>query len=93
MSVSWDASPGATSYLIDQSGDGVTWLRTGETKDTSWADSALFGAATRFRVAAVRGRAGEWSSDVYLNVSNIGMWNSNPSTLMWSANANAKMWS
>lgn len=93
MSVSWDASPGATSYLIDQSGDGVTWLRTGETKDTSWADSALFGAATRFRVAAMRGRAGTWSVPAFLNISYASMWNADPATPMWNANVNTKMWS
>lgn len=91
--LSWTASPGAASYEIDQSGDGVNWKRTGETSDTTWADSSLFGAATRFRVAAVRALAGTWSESVFLNISYIGMWNANPATPMWNANASTPMWS
>ena len=90
---SWTASPDAVSYEIDQSGDGITWQRTGETRDTTWADSALFGASTRFRVAAVRARAGSWSTSAFLNISFTGMWNANAATPMWSANAATPMWS
>ena len=91
--LSWTASPDAVSYEIDQSGDGITWQRTGETRDTTWADSALFGASTRFRVAAVRARAGSWSTSAFLNISFTGMWNANASTPMWNANAATPMWS
>lgn len=91
--LAWDASPGATHYVVDQSGDGVTWLRTGEPKTNSWAGTALFGASTRFRVAAVRARAGTWSINVFLNISYVGMWNANPATPMWNANAQTPMWS
>lgn len=90
--LSWDASPGAVSYEIDQSGDGINWKRTGETSDTTWADSALFGAATRFRVAAVRALAGSWSSSVFLNISFTGMWTSDTAP-MWNANPATPMWS
>ena len=93
MSLTWQPSPGADSYIIDQSGDGITWIRTGETKSTNWADVALFGAATRFRVAAVRARAGEWSSTVFISINFIGMWNANSSTPMWSVNSATHMWS
>lgn len=91
--ISWTASPAADHYEIDQSGDGVTWLRTGETANTTWADSSLFGAATRFRVAAVRARAGTWSSTTYLNVGFVGMWSSISSTPMWSSTSTTPMWS
>lgn len=91
--LSWDVSPGATHYFVDQSGDGIKWLRTGEPKTNSWAGAALFGAATRFRVAAVRARAGTWSSDAYLNIGYVGMWNANPATPMWNVNASTPMWS
>ena len=91
--LAWDVSPGATHYFVDQSGDGIKWLRTGEPKTNSWAGTALYGAATRFRVATVRARAGTWSSDAYLNISYVGMWNANPSTPMWNANDSTPMWS
>lgn len=93
MSLTWDESPGADRYIIDQSGDGITWIRTCETKSTNWADSALFGAATRFRVAAVRAKAGSWSSTVFISISFVAMWSANPATPMWSANPATPMWS
>ena len=91
--LSWTAVPGVDHYVIDQSGDGITWQRTGETKATTWADSSLFGSATRFRVASVRAFAGSWSASVFLNVSYIGMWNSNSATPMWNSVATTTMWS
>lgn len=89
----WQASDGAVRYVIDQSGDGVTWLRTGETTDTTWTDSSLFGAATRYRVAAVRALAGSWSSSAFLNISFVGMWSANADTPMWRSNESTPMWS
>ena len=91
--LAWTASPGADHYIIDQSGDGITWQRTGETKDTTWADSSLFGASTRFRVASVRALAGSWSSSSYLNINYIGMWNSISTTPMWNSVSTTPMWS
>lgn len=91
--LSWTASPGADHYIIDQSGDGITWQRTGETKDTTWADSSLFGASTRFRVASVRALASSWSSSSYLNINYIGMWNSISTTPMWNTVSTTPMWS
>ena len=91
--LSWTASAGADHYIIDQSGDGITWQRTGETKDTTWADSSLFGPATRFRVASVRALAGSWSSSSFLNINYIGMWNPVSTTPMWNANSSTPMWS
>lgn len=90
--LSWNASPGADHYVIDQSGDGINWQRTGETKATTWADSALFGASTRFRVAAVRALAGSWSASSFLNVSFNGMWHADAMP-MWNSNSNTPMWS
>ena len=91
--LSWTASPGADHYLIDQSADGITWQRTGETKDITWADSSLYGAATRYRVAAVRALAGTWSTSSFLNINYIGMWNALSSTPMWNAVSTTPMWS
>jgi len=91
--LSWTASPGADHYIIDQSGDGITWQRTGETKDTTWADSSLFGASTRFRVASVRALAGSWSSSSYLNINYVGMWSSISTTPMWNTTSSTPMWS
>ena len=91
--LSWTASPGADHYIIDQSGDGITWQRTGETKDTTWADSSLFGASTRFRVASVRALASSWSSSSFLNIDYIGMWNSVSTTSMWNTVSTTPMWS
>ncbi|MDR3414221.1 MAG: phage tail protein [Formivibrio sp.] len=91
--LTWDADPSADHYVVDQSGDGVTWQRTGETKATTWADSALYGVSTRFRVASVRALASSWSSSAFLNIGYTGMWNSNGSTLMWNANSATHMWS
>lgn len=91
--LAWNAVPGADHYVIDQSGDGTTWQRTGETKALTWADSALYGSATRFRVAAVRALAGSWSTTAFLAVSYVGMWNANSATPMWNANASTPMWS
>lgn len=91
--LSWTASAGVDHYVIDQSGDGTTWQRTGETKATTWADSALYGSATRFRVAAVRALAGTWSTSAFLNISAMNMWNSVSTTLMWNSVDSTHMWS
>ncbi len=91
--LAWTASPGADHYVIDQSGDGTTWLRTGETTQTTWADSALFGSSTRFRVAAVRSLAGTWSASAYLSIGYVGMWNAVSTTLMWHSPSTTPMWS
>lgn len=89
--LAWDPSPGADHYIIDQSGDGETWYRTGETKDTTWSDSSLFGASTRYRVAAVRALAGSWSSPAFINISTHAMWTSD-SAAMWTTDS-TPMWS
>lgn len=91
--LAWNASPWADHYIIDQSGDGITWKRTGETKATTWADSALYAASTRFRVAAVRALPGAWSSPAFLSIGYVGMWNTVSSTPMWNANSAKLMWS
>lgn len=93
VKLAWTASPGADRYLIDQSGDGTTWQRTGEAKDVSWADAALYSSASRFRVAAVRGTAGPWSSPVFISISYTAYWDANTATPMWDANTATPAWS
>ncbi len=58
--LSWLAAPGATSYLIEVSGDGVRWTRCGDTSATSYSLSAIYGYATRIRVAAIGAALGPW---------------------------------
>jgi hypothetical protein len=94
--ISWNAAAGADHYIIDQADSSATptvWHRTGETKDTTWADSALFGQHTIFRVTSVRALAGTWSASVYLNVSFVGMWGSNDAATFWNSNSATLMWS
>ncbi len=53
MLLSWRAAPGATKYIVEQSGDdGTSWTRVGETSGTTMAAQVLFGENTWVRVAA-----------------------------------------
>ena len=53
MMLSWRVSPGASRYLVEQSGDdGLSWTRIGDTAATSMTAQVLFGDSTWVRVAA-----------------------------------------
>lgn len=81
MLLSWQPSPGADYYLIEQSQDGESWIRTGEPSACSFVATALYGAQTIVRVAAVGLTRGPWVQVAY--------WLS--SDYMWIGDANA-MW-
>jgi hypothetical protein len=61
FTASWQASPYADHYLVEQSPDAVTWQRTAETTATGLTQSARFGVATKIRVAAVGLALGAWT--------------------------------
>jgi hypothetical protein len=60
MILSWPATPWANRYVIEQSSDGVTWTRSGDTTSNDYTSPILYGKATIFRVAAVNLERGPW---------------------------------
>jgi hypothetical protein len=60
LQLSWQPSPWADHYLVEQSSDGVTWIRDGDVTGTSYSLIALYGADTLVRVAAVGVARGTW---------------------------------
>jgi len=92
MIIGWAPTPGANNYLIDVSADQVNWTRIGDTTSNNYTGTAVYGAGTYIRVAAVGVVRGPW------NVVNYGssagyMWNASESTLMWNADNTTLMWS
>mgnify|MGYP001765461545 CR=1 FL=1 len=90
MLISWQPAPGAEYYLVEQSADGSTWTRSGETRAANFTTRALYGSQTIVRVAAVGSLRGSWAQVSFVLESDY-MWNANPATLMWSVNTNL-MW-
>ena len=92
MLLSWKPSPWAEYYLIEQSSDGETWTRTGETGTSNYTATAIYGSATIVRICAVGMTAGPWVTINYGGVAGY-MWNANDTTLMWNATDTTLMWS
>jgi len=92
MLLSWKPSPWAEFYLIEQSADGITWTRTGETGTANYTARAIYGSATLIRVCAVGMTTGPW---VQIGFGSVGdyMWNADDSVLMWNADDTTLMWS
>jgi hypothetical protein len=63
--VSWQPSPWANSYVVEQSADGSNWVRVGETGNTSLSFRAAAEAGTVIRVAAVALARGPWAQISY----------------------------
>ena len=80
-----------TTYLVEQSSDGVTWTRSGETSTSNFTCPAIYGSATIVRVAAVGLAKGPWVQMNYGSAADY-MWNSNSATAMWNADSSTKMW-
>lgn len=90
MLISWQPSPGAEYYVVEQSADGKAWTRTGEPRTNNYTGIALYGSQTIVRVAAVGALQGTWAEINYALEADY-MWNANPDTPMWSADENP-MW-
>jgi len=91
MLLSWEPSPWADFYLVEQSSDGQTWTRTHEPSAANCAATAIYGSATIVRVAAMGGARGPW---VVINYGSSAdyMWSANDATLMWDADSSKLMW-
>jgi hypothetical protein len=89
MVLSWQPAAGADHYLIEQSSGDDTWTRVGEVSAASFSCTALYGAATIVRVAAVGMTRGPWVTCAYGNLADY-MWQGNAS-LMWTGATNL-MW-
>lgn len=90
MLLSWEPSPWADFYVVEQSSDGENWTRTNEPSAANCTATAIYGNATLVRVAAMGAARGPWVQVAYGDVTDY-MWNSNHSTLMWSGDTN-NMW-
>lgn len=90
MLLTWQPSPGAEYYVIEQSADGEAWTRTGETRAANYTALALYGSQTLVRVAAVGSLRGSWATINYALEADY-MWASDAMTPMWSSDSNL-MW-
>jgi hypothetical protein len=89
MILSWQPSPWANYYEIEQSGDGINWVRSGEPSACNYTATALYGGATILRVRAVGLEPGPWVQVNY-SMSSDYMW-TNDANAMWT-NDNNLMW-
>jgi len=89
MLISWQAAPGADTYLIEQSSDAATWTRTGDTRATNYIGRALYGSSTLVRVAGVGLTRGPWVSAAYAATAGY-MWTTDGAA-MWTTDT-AAMW-
>ena len=92
MLLSWEPTPGADHYLIEQSEDGTNWTRTGEVRTNTYTAIAIYGAATLVRVAAVGLTVGPWVTIGYGSSADY-MWSATDTDLMWNADDTTLMWS
>lgn len=90
MLLTWQPSPGAEYYIVEQSADGLSWNRTGETRASNYTAISLYGSQTIIRVAAIGTLRGAYATLNYALEADY-MWASDPSTLMWSTDSNL-MW-
>jgi len=89
MLLSWNPSPGADYYLLEQSKDGESWVRMGEPTACNFAATALYGPETIVRIAAVGMVRGPWIQCAY-GISADYMWTISTNA-MWSVDSNM-MW-
>jgi sulfur carrier protein ThiS len=90
MLLTWQPSPGAEYYIVEQSADGLSWNRTGETRASNYTAISLYGSQTIVRVAAIGTLRGAYATLNYALEADY-MWASDSSTLMWSTDSNL-MW-
>lgn len=90
--LSWKPATGTNYYAVEQSADGESWTRSGETSVPNFSCTALYGNATIFRVAAVGLGVGPWAVVGYAAGAGY-MWNPDDSTLMWNPDDSTPMWS
>lgn len=90
MLLTWQPSPGAEYYIVEQSADGLSWNRTGETRASNYTAISLYGSQTIIRVAAIGSLRGAYATLNYALEADY-MWASDSSTLMWSTDTNL-MW-
>ncbi|MDP1530308.1 MAG: host specificity factor TipJ family phage tail protein [Rhodoferax sp.] len=64
--ISWQPSPWATHYLVEQSSDAVAWVRCADVTGNNLITQNLFGNGTLVRVAAVGFSRGPW---VQINIT------------------------
>lgn len=88
--MSWNPSPWATMYYIEQSADLVTWTRAGQSAAPNFTCSAIYGNATFFRVCAVGTAVGSWVMIAYATGADY-MWHANEETMMWDADDSVLM--
>jgi hypothetical protein len=85
--MTWTPAPGAEVYQIEAantfnpSATNVSWTRLGDTTASSYSVTALYGAATSFRVRGVGLAAGPWYGVQFGDTADY-MW-TNPAALMW----------
>lgn len=91
MLLSWQPSPGADLYLIEQSNGDGQWLRSAETSSSSATITALYGNATIVRVAGVGLTRGPWVTTSFALGSDY-MWSATDTDLMWSTTSTDLMW-
>lgn len=91
MLLSWQSSPWADHYVIEQSSDGEAWTRAGETGVSNFVLRALYGNSTIIRVAAVGATRGPWVTIAYGDSADY-MWSADDTTLMWSVDDTTLMW-
>lgn len=89
MILSWQPSAGADHYLIEQGNGSGEWVRCGETAAANYTATALYGAETVVRVAAVGMVRGPWVSINYSFIADY-FWTSD-AALMWTSDG-AAMW-
>jgi len=90
MLLTWQPSPGAEYYIVEQSADGLSWNRTGETRASNYTAISLYGSQTIVRVAAIGTLRGAYATLNYALEADY-MWASDSGTLMWSTDSNL-MW-
>lgn len=90
--LSWNPSPWANRYMIEQSNDMITWTRCGESSASSFVTQAMYGNGTYFRVSAYGTAQGPWNTIAYATGADY-MWNADETVLMWNADDTTLMWS
>lgn len=67
--LSWEASPGASNYLIETSADGILWTRIADTTANNISVKVDYGIDTLFRVAAIGMTKGAWVTVTFAGVA------------------------
>ncbi len=88
--LSWQPSPNAERYYIEQSSDMTTWTRSGECSSPNFSCIALYGKSTFFRVCAAGIAVGQWAMIPYSAGADY-MWNADENILMWNTDDSVLM--